>query len=144
MQLTYYYLYTYTGEKKMGAERREEGKISEVLEGLFGESPEAKLWDFLLGTAADFTKKELAEGAGIARATLYKVLEKFLKWEILIRTRKIGNVELYKLNEKSPLVKAIHNFNNKLIDIITEEELEKLEKEEKIQPGKRKVVEVPA
>lgn len=125
-------------------EKPEESKESEVLEGLFGESPEAKLWDFLLGTTTDFTKKELAEGAEIARATLYKILKKFLKWEILVRTRKIGNVELYKLNEETPLVKAVHNFNNKLIDVITEEELEKLEGEEKVNSGRRKVVEVPA
>ncbi|MCG2718465.1 MAG: hypothetical protein L6408_06505 [Nanoarchaeota archaeon] len=113
---------------------------AEALEGLFGNSPEAKLWDFLIGTSTDFTKKELAEGAEISRATLYKILSKFLEWKTLIKTRKIGNVELYKLNKKNPVVKAIDEFNNVLIDIITQEELEK----ETGQIEKGKVIEVIA
>lgn len=100
--------------------------LENPLEGLFGNTPEAKLWEFLIGTPDyDYTKKELAENSEISRKTVYKIIVKFLEWGILKETRKIGRATLYKLNEKNSLVKAVLEFNNRLIDIITKEELEK-------------------
>lgn len=79
----------------------------------------------------DYTKKELAENAGISRQTVYKVLELFLKWEIVKETRKIGNVTLYALNKKNRLVESFKKFDNEIIDIITKEELMKMKSSEK-------------
>ena len=95
-------------------------------EGIFGSTPELKTLQFLIAHSHfDYTKKELAEHVGISRQTVYKVLEVFLKWEIIKETRKIGNVTLYTLNKKNKLVESFKKFDNEIITIITQEELMK-------------------
>ena len=101
-------------------------------EGIFGSTPELKTLQFLIAHSHfDYTKKELAEHAGISRQTVYKVLELFLKWGVVKETRKIGNVTLYTLNKKNRLVESFKRFDNEIIDIITQEELKKTEGFEK-------------
>jgi len=101
-------------------------------EGIFGSTPELKTLQFLIAHSHfDYTKKELAEHAGISRQTVYKVLELFLKWGIVKETRKIGNVTLYALNKKNKLVESFKKFDNEVIDIIAQEELKKIEGSEK-------------
>ena len=101
-------------------------------EGIFGSTPELKTLQFLIAHSHfDYTKKELAENAGIARQTVYKVLELFLKWGIVKETRKIGNVTLYALNKNNRLVESFKKFDNEIIDIITREELKKIKDAEK-------------
>ncbi|MCX6665889.1 MAG: winged helix-turn-helix domain-containing protein [Euryarchaeota archaeon] len=95
-------------------------------EGIFGSTPELKTLQFLIAhTHFDYTKKELAEHSGISRQTVYKVLDVFLKWEIIKETRKIGNVTLYTLNTTNKLVTSFKKFDNEIINIITQEELRK-------------------
>lgn len=97
-------------------------------EGIFGSTPELKTLQFLIAHSHfDYTKKELAEHAGISRQTVYKVLELFLKWRIVKETRKIGNVTLYTLNKENKLVESFKKFDNRIIDIIAQEELKKIE-----------------
>ena len=101
-------------------------------EGIFGSTPELKTLQFLIAHSHfDYTKKELAEHAGISRQTVYKVLEVFLKWNIVEETRKIGNVTLYALNKKNKLVGSFKKFDNEIINIITQDELMKQEGSEK-------------
>jgi len=101
-------------------------------EGIFGSTPELKTLQFLIAHSHfDYTKKELAEHAGISRQTVYKVLELFLKWGIVKETRKIGNVTLYALNKKNELVKSFKKFDNEIINIIAQKELMKIEGSEK-------------
>ena len=101
-------------------------------EGIFGSTPELKTLQFLIAHSHfDYTKKELAEHAGISRQTVYKVLELFLKWEIVKETRKIGNVTLYTLNKKNRLVESFKKFDNEIINIIAQEALMKIEDSEK-------------
>ena len=101
-------------------------------EGIFGSTPELKTLQFLIAHSHfDYTKKELAENAGISRQTVYKVLKLFLKWEIVKETRKIGNVTLYALNKKNKLVESFKKFDNEIINIIAQKELMKIEGSEK-------------
>lgn len=101
-------------------------------EGIFGSTPELKTLQFLIAHSHfDYTKKELAEHAGISRQTVYKVLDLFLKWGVVKETRKIGNVTLYTLNKKNRLVESFKRFDNEIIDIIAQEELKKTEGSEK-------------
>jgi len=107
-------------------------KMEVPFEGIFGSTPELKTLQFLIAHSHfDYTKKELAEHAGIARQTVYKVLELFLRWGIVKETRKIGNVTLYALNKKNRLVESFKKFDNEIIDIITKDELMKIEGSEK-------------
>ena len=107
-------------------------KMEAPFEGIFGSTPELKTLQFLIAYSHfDYTKKELAEHAGISRQTVYKVLELFLKWGIVKETRKIGNVTLYTLNKKNRLVESFKKFDNEIIDVIAQEELRKTEDSEK-------------
>ena len=55
-------------------------EIEIPFEGIFGSTPELKTLQFLIAHSHfDYTKKELAENAGISRQTVYKVLKLFLK-----------------------------------------------------------------
>lgn len=106
-------------------------KMEPPFEGIFGSTPELKTLQFLIAHSHfDYTKKELAENAGISRQTVYKVLEVFLKWEIVRETRKIGNVTLYALNKKNKLVESFKKFDNEIVNIIAHQELTKLEASE--------------
>jgi len=107
-------------------------KMEVPFEGIFGSTPELKTLQFLIAHSHfDYTKKELAEHAGISRQTVYKVLELFLRWEIVKETRKIGNVTLYALNKKNELVKSFKKFDNEIINIIAQKELMKIKGSEK-------------
>ncbi|MCZ7397538.1 MAG: hypothetical protein O8C59_03390, partial [Candidatus Methanoperedens sp.] len=44
------------------------------------------------------------------------------RYEIVKKTRRIGNTWLYKINSDSPAVKALQEFQLRIVDIIAEEE----------------------
>jgi len=106
--------------------------VEPPFEGIFGSTPELKVLQFLLAHSHfDYTKKEIAEHAGISRQTVYNVLDIFLTWGIIKETRKIGNVTLYTLHKTNPLVQAFKKFDNEIINIIAKEEIRKTDQAEK-------------
>lgn len=75
---------------------------------LLGDSPRIKVLDFLLEyDIFDFSKKEVADKTKISRGTLNKFWNILVKEKIILKTRKIGNGTLYKLNRGSPIVKEL-------------------------------------
>ncbi len=75
---------------------------------VFGESPVAKVLDFLLDNQEfDYSLTDIAKGAEIAWSTLHEFWPDFVKLGIVKKTRKIGRAELYKLNVENPLVKKL-------------------------------------
>ena len=100
---------------------------------IFGNSPQVKVIDLLITQDnLEYTKKEIAECAGVGRSTLYTFWETLERYEIVKKTRRIGNTWLYKINSDSPAVKALQEFQLRIVDIIAEEETrEKKQKFEK-------------
>jgi len=81
---------------------------------LFGKTPQLAVLDFLLdNNIFDYTKTEIAKGSGITRPTLYKVWEKLVKTELVVKTRKINRTQLYKINLESPIVKKVMEIEMK-------------------------------
>src|SRR3990167_9951738 len=73
-----------------------------------GENPVFKIVDFLIeNKGMDMSKKDIIEGAGISKATLFNYWEQIEKQEIVIVTRKFGKTKLYTLNSKNPIVKKL-------------------------------------
>lgn len=71
----------------------------------FGESPLVRVLDFLLENKPfDYTKTDIAKGAGISRVSLYKCWPAFTEHGIVRPTRRIGSTQLYALNAKSAVV----------------------------------------
>ncbi len=81
-----------------------------------GESPTVKVLDHLLTVReVDFSITDLAENAGIGRATLYRIWNDLMKNEILIFTRVIGKAKLYKLNMENPKIKKLAEMYDLII-----------------------------
>ncbi|MDY6788384.1 MAG: winged helix-turn-helix domain-containing protein [Candidatus Nanohaloarchaea archaeon] len=75
----------------------------------------AEIVDFLLeNPVLDYSKKDIAKGAGVSRSTLHR------KWKILEQlnivrpTRKYQKTQLYKLDENSELVNDLGRLKRDL------------------------------
>ena len=102
-----------------------------MLTKIFGECSQVKLIDFLVTHPwSEFSKTELAEGAQIARPTVYKLLDKLLAENIIITTKKVGNIQLYQTNRNSPVIKHISSLQELLANM----EIEKQKKSFKEEP----------
>lgn len=85
-------------------------------EGLLGNNSELRTLEFLLPMhGVEFNISELAEEMKVTRQTLSKVLKKYDDWG-LVKSRTSGQAIFYSINEDSPLVKSIVQFNNVLIE----------------------------
>ena len=83
---------------------------------LTGELPLFRIIDFLIeNKGMDLTKKEIIEGSGISRASLFNYWKELESRNIVIVTRKFGKTKLYTLNVKSPITKNILNLERSLI-----------------------------
>ncbi|MFP4633729.1 MAG: winged helix-turn-helix domain-containing protein, partial [Candidatus Aenigmatarchaeota archaeon] len=84
--------------------------LDQVMERSF-----AKIVEFLLDNPVlDFSKKDIAEGAGVSRSTLYKYFPRLKEMDIVKKTRKYQNTTLYKLNEDSEIVNEIGRIQRTL------------------------------
>lgn len=92
----------------------EKSLLLEVL----GDTPQLRIADFLLGHYRyDYSKKEIAEGAGIAISTLYGVWKELEDFKLVISTRAYGNTQLFKINIENPLVKSLAKMDMDLIEL---------------------------
>ncbi len=93
---------------------------------LTGELPLFKIVDFLVeNKGMDSTKKDIAEGSGIARASLFNYWPELEKRQIVRVTRKFGKTKLYTLNSESPIVKKILELEMTLISQAMDAEITK-------------------
>ncbi len=77
---------------------------------------------FLAHQDFDYSKTELAKNTDLSRQTIYKALEPLLDFEMVVKSRKIANTTLYKINRDSETIKAIQDFNDAIVNIIVEQE----------------------
>lgn len=75
---------------------------------VFGDAPHARVLDFLFEERApDHTITEIARGSGVARPTVYKVVDDLLGEGILSETRIVGNSRFFGLNGRSRAVREL-------------------------------------
>jgi len=85
-------------------------------EGLLGDTCETRLLQFLLpmyGIAFDMA--ELTLETGLTRQSVAKAMKKFSDRD-MVKVQKKGRTWLYSINEESPLVKRLEDFDNTLIE----------------------------
>lgn len=94
-----------------------------------GSSPFYKVMDYLLENYLfTFSKTEIAREVNISRKTINKFWNSTLiKNKILIKTKRIGNATLYKLNLDSPIVKIFRILDLSLARISHEKFQEKID-----------------
>jgi len=83
---------------------------------LTGETPLFRILDFLVDNKGmDFTKKDIAAGASISKASLFNYWPELEKYKIIKVTRRFGKAKLYTLNVESPITKKILELEATLI-----------------------------
>ena len=95
---------------------------------VFGESPIVKVIDFFLDNREfDYSLTDIAKNADIGWSTLHLFWTDLVKLGIVIKTRRIGRAELYKLNISSPLVKKLIDLDTSISIKLMDAELAKPE-----------------
>jgi len=98
-----------------------------------GDSPMIRVMDYLLTERElDFSITDIAENAGIGRATLYRIWDNLITNKIIVHTRDIGRAKLYKLNTENTKIKKLIEID----DMLTLEEIKK--------HSQKRQVEIPA
>ena len=90
-----------------------------------GDSPMIRVLDYLLTERElDFSITDMAENAGIGRATLYRIWEGLTKNEIIRHTRDVGKAKLFQLNTSNAKIRKLIE----IYDMLTLEDLKKRSK----------------
>ena len=87
-----------------------------VFRDFVGDYPGTRLLEFLIeGRFFDYTLTDISEKSGVSWRTLNRIWPKFVKNKIVIITRKIGKIKLYKLNMENPaVIKLVELFDSLL------------------------------
>ena len=94
-----------------------------MLTEIMGDYPQIRVIEILITHPwSEYTKKDLSEASGISRSTLYTLLNKLETYQIIKPTRKIGNTQLYTLNQESNTSRAIMAFGKELSNIEIEKQ----------------------
>tara|TARA_Y100000310_G_C20429047_1_gene690480 strand:+ start:467 stop:805 length:339 start_codon:yes stop_codon:yes gene_type:complete len=73
-----------------------------------GDTPRLRVLDFLIDNKLfDYNMTEIARGSNVSYNSLISFFDDFIKNEIVIRTRKQGKSELYKLNTDNLFVRHL-------------------------------------
>jgi hypothetical protein len=82
-----------------------------ALKHILGTVPVIRILDFLLDHRnTDYTKAEIAKNAGVGPTDMRKDFHCLLDCEMVVETRKIGGVQLYKLSEDDITIDAVLNL----------------------------------
>jgi len=91
-----------------------------------GDSPKIRVLDMLItGRELEYCISDIAEQAGIGRATFYRMLDQMLEEKIIVPTQKIGRIQLYKLNLENSRNQELVRLYDKIILEESEKEIQK-------------------
>tara|TARA_Y100000310_G_scaffold331904_1_gene406426 strand:- start:1339 stop:1647 length:309 start_codon:yes stop_codon:yes gene_type:complete len=83
---------------------------------VFGSSPIMKVLDFLMDFQAfDYPLTEIAKNSEVSYSTLQTFFDKLVENNIVIKTRRVGKSNLYKLNTENPAVKQLIRLDWNLV-----------------------------
>ena len=94
---------------------------------VIGDAIENRIIDLLIeGKGLDYSKKDIADGCGISRPTVYKILPMLVKKGVVKKTRAIGRIQLYSINTENEKVRALLKLEEFLLKRSFEEATEKV------------------
>ncbi len=106
------------------AESIDDGSL--FLKVLGGKDPTLKILDFLMDNIGfDYSKTDIASGAGISRTTLFSVWDNLEANELVAFTREVGRAKMYRLNMKNEVVTKLIELDRAISDF----QASKLEKQ---------------
>ncbi len=97
------------------AETIDDGSL--FLKVLGGKDPTLKILDFLMDNIGfDYSKTDIAAGAGISRTTLFSVWDGLERNELVAFTREVGRAKMYRLNMKNEVVTKLIELDRAISD----------------------------
>src|SRR3989338_377118 len=95
---------------------------------VFGNNPVMKVLDFLITYQSyDYSLTEIAKNSEVSYSTLQTFWNNLERNKIVIKTRRVGKSDLFKLNTKNPAVKQLIKLDWNLIkgsDEVEDREIE--------------------
>ena len=89
---------------------------------VFGSNPVIKVLDFLISFQLfDYPLTEIAKNAGVSYSTLQAFWDKLVKNKIVVKTRRVGKSDLYKLNTLNPAIRQLIKLDWNLIKGVEQE-----------------------
>ena len=83
---------------------------------IFGNNPITKVLDFLITFQLfDYPLTEIAKNSGVSYSTLQTFWGKLEKNKIVIKTRRVGKSDLFKININNPAIKQLIKLDWNLI-----------------------------
>jgi predicted transcriptional regulator len=83
---------------------------------IFGDNPIMKVLDFLITYQLyDYPMTEIAKNASVSYSTLQTFWERLERNNIVIKTRRVGKSDLYKLNTENPAIKQLIKLDWNLV-----------------------------
>ena len=83
---------------------------------VFGDNPVMRVLDFLITYQLfDYPLTEIAKNSGVSYSTLQSFWDKLERNCIVIKTRRVGKSDLYKLNTKNPAVQQLIKLDWNLV-----------------------------
>jgi hypothetical protein len=82
----------------------------------FGDTPQLRVLDFLIDNHMfDFPMTEMAKGSNVSYNSLKLFFPNLIDSKILIKTRKVGKSDYYRLNLENPFIKILMNLDWSLV-----------------------------
>lgn len=83
---------------------------------IFGNNPVIKVLDFLITFQVfDYPMTEIAKNSGVSYSTLQTIWSGLVKNNIVIKTRRVGKSDLYKLNTRNQAVQQLIKLDWNLV-----------------------------
>lgn len=70
----------------------------------------------------DLSPSEICEQAGIGSSSFYHHIEDLLTYDLVNKTRKVGNSPMYQINTDSEAAEALATFEWKLLEFLAQKE----------------------
>ncbi len=88
---------------------------------VLGCSPQARVLDALItGRRLEFSATGIIRAADIGRATFYKIFPRLLEQGLILQTKKIGNIQLYTINQKNLTVQRLIKLHSQILKEVIE------------------------
>jgi hypothetical protein len=82
----------------------------------FGDTPQLRVIDFLIGNHFfDFPVTEIARESNVSYNSIVSFFDNFINSGIVVRTRKLGKSDYFKLNLENPFVLDLIKLDWKLV-----------------------------
>ncbi|MGZ7096723.1 MAG: hypothetical protein ACXVHU_09660 [Methanobacterium sp.] len=99
-----------------------------MLTEIWGQCPKVKVIDlFISNPQSEYTKTDIANYSGVARSTVYGVIDQLQEYKIIKPTKKVGRSQLYQANVESEITKLIAAFQISFEDMEMDKEVNKKE-----------------